>query len=136
MNFALGIVAVAVGGAAGAILRYVAELVAIAKWGPEWPYGTFAVNMAGSFILGTITGLTMLGDVPHMVTLLVGTGFCGALTTFSSFALQAVALTRDAADDRARVGLVSLHSLSYVCLSLGGGLLLAAVVPSVILAVR
>lgn len=62
-----------------------------------FPWGTFAVNVVGSFILGLITGLALyhgLGRLPHAV---LGSGFCGAFTTFSTFTFETVRLTEEGA---------------------------------------
>jgi CrcB protein len=77
---ALGWVLVAVGAAVGAPLRYVA-----AEWlDARLPWGTIAVNWAGSLLLGWCSGR---GLSPDPMALL-GTGFCGGLTTFSAFAVH------------------------------------------------
>lgn len=77
-------VLVALGAAAGAPLRYVVHRVAREHWGAPPAAGTLAVNVAGSFVLGLLLGG---GSGPRWVAL-VGTGFCGALTTFSTLALE------------------------------------------------
>lgn len=71
---------VALGAALGAPLRYAAGRLLDGRL----PHGTIAVNWAGSFLLGWLSGLGLTGDV----LALLGTGFCGALTTYSSFAVQ------------------------------------------------
>jgi fluoride exporter len=71
---------VALGAAVGAPLRYLAGHLLDERF----PTGTLVVNLAGSFLLGLFTGLGLSGSA----TALLGTGFCGALTTFSSFAVQ------------------------------------------------
>ena len=77
----LGLAAlVALGAAVGAPVRY---LVA-SRLDGEVPLGTFAVNVAGSFVLGLVSALALDG---HLLALL-GTGFCGGLTTYSAFAVQ------------------------------------------------
>ena len=85
------IVWVFVGGAAGTALRWIAEEAFPARDG-QWPWGTFAVNLVGAFILGALSeGLARLGDDVgwrRRTRLAVGTGFCGALTTYSAFALE------------------------------------------------
>lgn len=123
------VLAVALGGALGASLRYTAEVWGVRRLGTAWPYGTFAVNMCGSLILGGLTGLALVVDLPHTVTLFLGVGFCGALTTFSSFALQIADLARG--DDQ-NVGALTLRSFSYAAVSLGAGLLCAAAIPLLI----
>ncbi len=73
---------VALGAAVGAPVRYAAGRLLDPSAGVPW--GTIGVNVAGSFLLGLFTGLA-LG--PHQLAL-VGVGFCGALTTYSAFAVQ------------------------------------------------
>ncbi|ALG86529.1 fluoride efflux transporter FluC [Gordonia phthalatica] len=86
-----------VGGMGGTALRWVAEETWPAHDG-QWPWGTFVVNLVGAFILGALLeGLARLGgDVGwrRRVRLAVGTGFCGALTTYSAFALEISLLGR------------------------------------------
>ena len=85
---------VVLGAAAGAPLRLLA--IRLAGHSPE--LGTLAVNVAGSAVLGVLLGLA---DVPAAVVALVGTGFCGALTTFSTFGADVVRLLEERALGRA-----------------------------------
>ncbi len=71
---------VALGAAVGAPLRYLAGR----QWDGRLPVGTMAVNVAGSFLLGWSSALSLGGSA----TALLGTGFCGGLTTYSAFAVQ------------------------------------------------
>ena len=73
---------VALGAATGAPLRYL-----VGGWlDRRVHWGTLAVNLAGSFVLGVLIGAAVHG---HWLALL-GTGFCGGLTTYSAFAVQSV----------------------------------------------
>lgn len=54
----------------------------------HFPYGTLFVNVLGSFLLGAVGGLGMSGDLSPLWVAAVGTGFCGALTTFSTWAVD------------------------------------------------
>ena len=75
---------VVLGALVGAPLRFL-----VASWlDDEWPWGTLLVNVAGSFVLGLCTGWSLDGED----LALVGVGFCGALTTYSSFAVQTAEL--------------------------------------------
>jgi fluoride exporter len=80
---------VVLGAMAGAPLRLLAERVAVARRGPGSVVGTAVVNVAGSAVIGLLLGLA---DVPAGVLALVGTGFCGTLTTFSTFGADVVRL--------------------------------------------
>jgi CrcB protein len=87
---------VGIGGATGALLRYlVSEFVPAG----EYPYGTIAVNVLGSFLLGLAVFAGIGGDTG----LLVGTGLLGAFTTFSSFSFETVRLW-ETGDRRRAVG--------------------------------
>jgi len=79
------------GAAVGAVLRYATNRYvsgAAVVRGRRFPYGTFAVNVVGSFVLALVTALGASADALY----LVGTGACGAYTTFSSFSVDAVRL--------------------------------------------
>lgn len=80
---------IAAGGAAGACLRasiYVvtARLFTTGAWA-DYPHGTYLANTFGSLLLGLLTGLTLSQHVSAELRDWFGTGFCGSLTTFSTF---------------------------------------------------
>ena len=77
------------GAAVGAPLRYLSDRAIQARHDTVFPWGTFTVNILGSLILGLITGAVTAGGAPPQVQLAVGTGFCGALTTYSTFSYDA-----------------------------------------------
>ena len=77
---------VIIGGAVGAVCRYAAGRLTLDR--PAW--ATFAVNITGSLILGLLAGLG--AGLPAWVGALVGTGFCGTLTTYSTFAYETITL--------------------------------------------
>jgi CrcB protein len=89
---------VVLGALVGAPLRLLADRVAVARRGPGSVAGTLAVNVGGSAVLGVLLGLR---DVPPAVLTLVGTGFCGTLTTFSTFGWDVVRLVEERAVLRA-----------------------------------
>ncbi len=89
---------VVLGAMAGAPLRLLAERVAVAHRGPGSVAGTVVVNVAGSAVLGALLGLA---DVPGWVLALVGTGFCGTVTTFSTFGADVVRLGEQRREGRA-----------------------------------
>ena len=80
---------VAVGGAIGASARHGVSLLALRTLGPGWPWGTFAANLIGSFLMGCLIGwLAFKVDGGRDMRLLLGTGILGGFTTFSAFSLE------------------------------------------------
>lgn len=86
------------GGVVGTLARYGVEL-AIPHRSPGWPIATFAINIVGAFVLGLLLEFLARGGpdegLRQRLRLLLGTGFCGAFTTYSTFALEAVLIGRD-----------------------------------------
>lgn len=113
----MSLLLVALGAAIGAPLRFIVDKVLVARLlrtsGEQvpLPWGTFTVNVVGSFVLGLMTGVA-----DQNRTLLIGVGFCGAFTTYSTFAAETTALS--SSGHRAR-------ALLTVLLNLGFGLLAA-----------
>jgi CrcB protein len=81
------------GGAAGAPARYVLDRLVARRAGGVFPWGTLTVNVIGSVILGALAGAGVGGGAQA----LLGTGVCGALTTFSTFGYETVRLAEDGA---------------------------------------
>lgn len=107
------------GAAVGAPLRY---LVGLATPASAFPFGTLIVNVAGSFLLGFLVAL----PADPATAALLGTGFCGALTTYSTFSYETLRLARSGA----RL-LAAANAVGSVLAGLGAaalGALLAAVV--------
>lgn len=113
---------VALGGALGAVGRYLTGLGAVRVMGHGFPWGTLAVNVAGSFLMGVLAvTLAHLGGLRFAPLLM--TGLLGGFTTFSAFSLDAVTLW-----ERGQAGLAAGYVAGSVVLSLGGlcaGLLIA-----------
>ncbi|WP_031083181.1 fluoride efflux transporter CrcB [Streptomyces sp. NRRL WC-3549] len=105
---------VAAGGAVGAPLRYLTDRAVQARHDTVFPWGTFTVNVIGSLVLGVLTGAALSGAAGHTVQLLLGTGLCGALTTFSTFSYE----TRRLAEDGARAYAVA-NVIGSVVVGLG-----------------
>ena len=104
---------VVAGAAVGAPLRYLVDRAVQARHDSVFPWGTFTVNMIGSALLGLVTGGSLAAAVPAPEFTLLGTGLCGALTTYSTFSYETLRLL----STRAR----SLAALNLLA-SLAGGL--------------
>jgi CrcB protein len=91
----VSLVLVIAGAAIGAPLRYLGDRAIQSRHDTVFPWGTFTVNVLGSLILGVITGAVAAGDASPQVQLAVGTGFCGALTTYSTFSYETLRLLED-----------------------------------------
>jgi len=80
------------GGAAGALARYVVDTLATSRYGHAFPWGILLINATGSALLGFLTGLGLHHGFPKTPEAILGTGFCGGYTTFSTFAVDTVEL--------------------------------------------
>jgi fluoride exporter len=89
---ALAWVAFVVAGAVGAMLRYVVDTAVQSRVRGPFPWGTFVVNISGSFVLGVVTGLALYHAFPEEPRIVLAAGFCGAYTTFSTFTFETVRL--------------------------------------------
>ncbi|WP_165986362.1 fluoride efflux transporter CrcB [Streptomyces sp. YIM 98790] len=93
MNWVL----VIAGGMAGAPLRHLADRAVQARLGSPFPWGTLAANVTGCLMLGLITGAVLAGAASQQPALLLGTGLCGALTTYSTFSYETLRLAQQGA---------------------------------------
>jgi CrcB protein len=93
MNWVL----VVAGAMVGAPLRYLTDRTVQAQHDTVFPWGTFTVNVVGSLVLGLITGAVAAGAASSQLQLLLGTGLCGALTTYSTFSYETLRLAQEGA---------------------------------------
>jgi CrcB protein len=106
---------VAVGGAVGASLRHLVNGLALRLVGPSFPWGTMAINIAGSFIMGVfIEMLARRFNTSNELRLFVATGILGGFTTFSAFSLDFAVLWEKGA---------AAPALGYALASVVGSLL-------------
>lgn len=101
-------------GGVGAVLRLRLDALVQLRTDGEFPLGTFAVNVVGSFCLGLLVGLGIGGDA----LLLAGTGLLGSFTTFSTWMFETGRL---AEDGEARIALANVGV--SICAGLGAGAL-------------
>ena len=110
-----------VAGGAGAVLRFVVDGAVRDLVGARWPWGTAAINVSGSFLLGLLTGSATRG-APHELLLVLGTGLLGGYTTFSTASVETVRLVQ-----QHRVTASAVYALGVLVLTIAAALLGLAV---------
>jgi len=107
------IIQVAIGGAIGAVGRYLTGVAAVRVMGHGYPWGTLTVNIVGSFLMGVLIVVLMTKDGGIRIAPLLMTGMLGGFTTFSAFSLDALTIF-----ERGQVGQAALYVVASVVLSL------------------
>ncbi len=107
------ILLIIIGGSLGAVCRYAVNLLTAKLWGSAFPWGTLTVNLVGCFLIGLVFGLAERTSwVTPLFRLFFVTGFLGALTTFSSFAVETVNI--------ANAGSLYPAALNFLANNVGG----------------
>ncbi|MFI1607635.1 fluoride efflux transporter CrcB [Streptomyces griseofuscus] len=88
---------VIIGAMVGDPLRYLTDRAVQQRHDTVFPWGTFTVNVVGCLILALLSGAVAAGAASSHVQLLLGTGLCGALTTYSTFSYETLRLAEDGA---------------------------------------
>jgi CrcB protein len=110
---------VLLGGAIGAPARYLTDRYVQARRDSVLPWGTFTVNVIGSLVLGLVAGAAAGGALPSWVLTLVGTGFCGALTTYSTFGFETLRLVEAGSWGAAALNVVGSLAAGLTACALG-----------------
>jgi CrcB protein len=122
----VGGLCVVAGAMVGAPLRYLTDRAVQRRHDSVFPWGTLVVNVAGSFLLG----LLAVGATRHAVSgtmmELLGTGFCGALTTYSTFSYETVRLVQDGARGYAALNVAASIGAGLVAVGCGAAVAVAA----------
>ena len=118
-------IAVALGGAVGSCARYGIGQVLKGALG-AFPAGTFVANVLAGLVIGFVTGLAAATGMSPRIKLLLTTGLCGGLSTFSTFSLETVTLVQQNAWGMAAVNIVA--NVAVCCLAVAAGLWLAGTV--------
>lgn len=114
---------IALGAGLGANARYLIGVWAGGRFGADFPYGTFIVNVVGSLILGFLLTLgTGRLQLSPETRLLLAVGFLGSFTTFSSYTVESLNLLRDSGIWRGLLNIVSTNLVGLLCALLGAAL--------------
>jgi CrcB protein len=109
----LNIALVAIGGAIGSVARYLVGVWSVRLAGPNFPWGTFTVNVVGAFLIGLLMEIIARRfDASAEMRVFVVTGIIGGFTTWSSFTLDAVVLF-----ERGDIGLSALYLMGSLVVS-------------------
>ena len=120
------ILAVAIGLAAavGAACRYLVDQIVQHQHDQTFPWGTFVINVSGSLLLGLSTGLALHHGLPPVPTALIGVGFLGGYTTWSTYLWETLALAEAGALQEAAVNVVGSLAVGLAGAAAGFGLAL------------
>jgi len=111
---------VAIGGATGASLRFFISQLILNWLGKGFPFATLMVNISGSLIMGLLYGLIEQGNLEvHIYRTLIGIGFLGAFTTFSTFSLDTLLLFQQGEMIKAILNIILNVTLCILAAALG-----------------
>jgi CrcB protein len=113
----------ALAGAAGAAARYLVDFWIVSRRTSRIPLGTFAVNASGSFAAGLLSGLAAAHALPPAIGVVLGSGFLGAYTTFSTWLYEAARLVEEGEWRAAAISVLGgLLAAAVLGLALGAAL--------------
>ena len=116
--------AVALVAGLGAVARYVLDTVIQRHHDGAFPLGTLTINVTGSFVLGLVSGLATHHGLSSRTAIIVGVGFCGGFTTFSTWMWESLVLTRAHAIRAAAFNMFGSLTLGLLAAAAGLGLAL------------
>lgn len=108
------VVLLALAGGLGAAARFILDGLIRARLRTALPWATIFINVSGSLLLGFLAGLVMQGQAPESLQLILGTGFLGGYTTFSTASLETIRLVQSG-----RMGLALVNGLGSMAVSVG-----------------
>jgi fluoride exporter len=115
---------VAIAAGAGAVARYVLDQVVEHKTSGAFPAGTLLVNLTGSLLLGVVVGLGLHHGLPTTPSVVIGVGFAGGYTTFSTWAWESIALREDGEPVQAVINALGSFAAGLAAAAAGLGIAL------------
>jgi CrcB protein len=106
------VILLALAGGVGAAVRFMVDGLIRQHFKTALPWGTILINVTGSLVLGFLAGMVMRGHAPESVFLILGTGFLGGYTTFSTASLETIRLIQSG-----RTGLALINGLGSMAAS-------------------
>jgi CrcB protein len=113
------VVLLALAGGLGAAVRFMVDGAVRARFRTALPWGTILINVSGSLLLGFLAGLVMDGRAPESLVLILGTGFLGGYTTFSTASLETIRLIQSGRTGLALVNGVGTMAVSVLAATAG-----------------
>jgi CrcB protein len=101
-------------GGVGALARFIADGLIRTRLGRKFPWSTLCINVSGALLLGVVTALALHNGLSASDKLVIGTGFCGGYTTFSTASFETVRLLEEK-----RVAAAMFHALTNIGLTVG-----------------
>lgn len=113
------LVGLVVAGAGGALARYLVTRAVQARTRSALPWGTFVVNVTGALLLGLLTGAGLHHGLAEAPRIVLGVGFCGGFTTFSTLAVETVRLVESGSPGAALRNLVGSTAAGLIAAAAG-----------------
>ncbi|WP_369744769.1 fluoride efflux transporter CrcB [Paenarthrobacter sp. AMU7] len=113
------VILLALAGGLGAAVRFVVDGFVRARLKTALPWGTVIINVSGSLLLGFLAGLVMRGQAPESLLLILGTGFLGGYTTFSTASLETIRLVQSGRTALAVINGLGTMAVSVVAAAAG-----------------
>ena len=113
------VLAVMAAGAVGALARFLVDGVVKHRRAPRFPWATVAINITGSLLLGILAGAVLAAGAPAALQQILGTGFCGGYTTFSTASFETVRLNEQRRSAAAALNAVGTLFGSVAACALG-----------------
>lgn len=115
------LVLVMIGAAVGASCRYLLDRSIQARHDMAFPLGTLTINVSGSFVLGVVLTATSAGAAPAQLAALLGAGFCGGFTTYSTFGYETLRLVEQGSSVNALLNIGASVVAGLLAATLGWG---------------
>lgn len=112
-------IAVALAAGLGAIARYLVDQVIQHQHDRPFPWGTFTINVSGTFLLGLVIALAAHHGLPPHPTAVIGIGFCGGFTTWSTYCWETLSLAETGSLGAATLNIAGSLAVGFAAAAVG-----------------